>query len=69
VYAFIEEKERSKEEKTRGKSWEIAQISCFVSMLVFVARASSPTEYNNPKKSYPSRALASICDANGHVRI
>jgi hypothetical protein len=36
VYAFIEEKERSKEEKTRGKSREIAQISCFVSMLVFV---------------------------------
>jgi len=34
VYAFIEEKERSKEEKTRGKSWEIAQISCLVSMLV-----------------------------------
>ena len=25
VYAFIEEKEYSKEEKTRGKNWEITQ--------------------------------------------
>jgi hypothetical protein len=27
VYAFIEEKECSKEEKTLGQSWEIARIS------------------------------------------
>jgi hypothetical protein len=26
AYAFIEEKEYSKEEKTFGKNWEIAQI-------------------------------------------
>jgi hypothetical protein len=26
-YAFIEEEEYSKEEKTRGKNWEITQIS------------------------------------------
>jgi hypothetical protein len=36
VYAFIEEKEYSKEEKTFGKNWEVTQIYCFVSMLVFV---------------------------------
>jgi hypothetical protein len=36
AYAFIEEKEPSEEEKTRGKSREIARISCFESMLVFV---------------------------------
>jgi hypothetical protein len=35
VYAFIEKEECSKEEKAFGQSWEIAQISCFVSMLVF----------------------------------
>jgi hypothetical protein len=27
VYAFIEKKECSKEEKTLGQSWEIARIS------------------------------------------
>jgi hypothetical protein len=36
VYAFIEKKECSKEEKTCGQNWEIAQISYPVSMLVFV---------------------------------
>jgi hypothetical protein len=35
VYAFIEKEECSKKEKTFGQSWEIAQISCFVPMLVF----------------------------------
>jgi hypothetical protein len=32
IYAFTEEKEPSKEEKTRGKSWKIAQISFLVSI-------------------------------------
>jgi hypothetical protein len=36
VYAFIKEKECSKEEKTRGKNWEVARISLSVSMLVLV---------------------------------
>jgi hypothetical protein len=36
VYAFIEKEECSKEEKTFGQSWEIAEISYFVFMLVFV---------------------------------
>jgi hypothetical protein len=43
VYAFIEEEECSKEEKTFGQSWEIAQISYFVFLRVFVvARAMHP---------------------------
>jgi hypothetical protein len=41
VYAFVEEKEPSKEEKTRGKNWEIAQISCLVSKLVFLIDPST----------------------------
>jgi hypothetical protein len=35
VYAFIKEKECSKEEKTCGKNWEVTRISHSVSMLVF----------------------------------
>jgi hypothetical protein len=35
VYAFIEEKECSKEEKTLGQSWEITQIPRFVPMPAF----------------------------------
>jgi len=36
LYAFIEKEECSKEEKTFGQSWEIARISYFVFVLVFV---------------------------------
>jgi len=42
VYAFIEEKECSKEEKTLGQSWEITQIPCFVSMPVFAVHLLRP---------------------------
>jgi len=47
VYAFIKEKECSKEEKTRGKSREIAQISCFVSMLVLTRSPRQKTQDMN----------------------
>jgi hypothetical protein len=36
LYAFIEKEECSKEEKACGQSWEIARISYFTFMLVFV---------------------------------
>ena len=42
VYAFIEKEESSKEEKTFGQSWEIAQISRFVSVLVFAVHVLRP---------------------------
>jgi hypothetical protein len=61
VHAFIEKEECSKEEKTFGQSWEIAQTSYFVSMLVFAVHLLAVNEVNLSRKwKIPTASLKTM---------
>jgi len=61
VHAFIEKEECSKEEKTFGQSWEIAQTSYFVSMLVFAVHLSTVSDVNLSRKwKIPTASLKTM---------
>jgi hypothetical protein len=70
-YAFIEEEEYSKEEKTRGENWEITQISQYAPYIDF--RRSSATSLtrvtyseNRRVQSQAQKILNSIRTASSY---